>query len=110
MNAEESEPSARLDCPAFARWLVELLVCVAVLAWRIKVRQPGDLWRDWLLVICLFHAFTMLPGGSKYHFKGALVVAGYLAIIYVFGNAPLVLGRLNGPVETKAADSVGDPW
>lgn len=74
--------------------LPEVLVALAILAWRYRLHPVSGLWRDWVVVLCIFWIATALAGRTRaWPWIMGATMAGLLAL-YTIGQLPLTLAVL----------------
>jgi len=70
---------------------VLVLLAVGVVVWRALAVPPGLLWRDWVLILAAFAAFTVLKPTSRHRPAVTAGVMAFLLGIYVQGQLIHVL-------------------
>jgi len=72
----------------------EILAAALILAWRYRAHPFSGLWRDWVVILCLFWIFTVLAGRTRaWPWVTGAVMAGLLTL-YSLGQLPLTLALL----------------
>jgi len=72
----------------------EVLGAAAVIAWRFRSHPLNTLWRDWVVILCLFWIFTALAGRTKAWPAVTALVMTFLLAIYAAGQVPQTLAVL----------------
>ena len=72
----------------------EVVAALLLLGWRAWSYPLAGLWRDWVVILCLFWIFTVLAGRTRaWPWVTGAVMAGLLTL-YSLGQLPLTLALL----------------
>ena len=87
----------RETSPAKAR-LLELLVPLCLIVWRLASQPLVHVWRDWVVILSCYWLFVVLKPQEKDPSQALVATMAFLLGIYVLGQLPLTL-RLLGIVS-----------
>jgi hypothetical protein len=72
----------------------EIMSAALLLFWRIHSYPVSGLWRDWVVLLCLFWIFIAAAGRTKAAPAVSAAFMTALLVLYAAGQLPLTIGAL----------------
>ena len=72
--------------PSRTRRIVETALAAGLILFRLLRCPPGELWRDWILLLAAFWIFSVWSRRSRLWPTLTLVAMGFLLCIYLHGQ------------------------
>lgn len=72
----------------------EILAACLLLAWRLSSYPTAGLWRDWVVLLCVFWIFCALAGRTKAAPAVMGLLMAFLFALYAVHQVPLSLAVL----------------